>query len=130
MKEERLDPSHPCPKCGAPGIEVCAGCGCPTHERDCGCPAGTAYICSVNCSTAVKEMEKLLDKVFAAYQRMSELTGRNIMNFDVYPLNKLTLLKEVKNKIKDRAEKAKAKASMLVPESKLFADTSNQKWSI
>ena len=41
-----------CPQCGAPGIKCCAGCGHPTHSllRDCGCPAGTAYTCSAQCS--------------------------------------------------------------------------------
>lgn len=43
-------PEHPCPKCGAPGIKVCAGCRWPTEdERDCGCPAGIAYTCSAQC---------------------------------------------------------------------------------
>jgi hypothetical protein len=41
---------HLCPKCGAPGIQCCAGCSWPTDdERDCGCPAGTAYTCSARC---------------------------------------------------------------------------------
>ena len=41
-----------------------------------------------------KEMEKLLDIVFYAYERMSKLTGRRIMNFDVYPENRLALVRE------------------------------------
>ena len=41
--------SHPCPRCGAPGIQVCLGCDQPIMARDCGCPCGTAYRCSRSC---------------------------------------------------------------------------------
>jgi CBS-domain-containing membrane protein len=71
----------------------------------------------------VEEMEKLLNQIFAAYERMSELTGRRIMNFDVYPLNKATLLREVRDKIKERATQNKIKTGISVPESELFKTT-------
>lgn len=45
------DPDHPCPRCGAPGVMVCLGCGWPTMSpRDCGCPCGTGFRCSTQCT--------------------------------------------------------------------------------
>lgn len=54
------DKFHPCPDCGAPGVEVCSGCGTTSNEADaekygfryrddCGCPCGTGYSCSQRC---------------------------------------------------------------------------------
>lgn len=45
----------PCPNCSTEGVEVCLGCGKAYTEegaellkqsyRDCGCPAGSGYVC-------------------------------------------------------------------------------------
>jgi hypothetical protein len=50
--EVRADPRRfadhgkPCPECGGPGIQVCAGCRQPSRSTtDCGCPCGTYYLC-------------------------------------------------------------------------------------
>ena len=57
-----LEKDHPCPKCGAPGEEICAGCGRPTSD-DCGCPAGTAYRCSNRCDKpdAIKRAAEMMN---------------------------------------------------------------------
>lgn len=48
--EVRRREDHPCPGCGAAGVEVCSGCGAYVDlPRDCGCPCGTGFVCSAEC---------------------------------------------------------------------------------